>query len=364
MTLIVNTTNFSYPILIGDILMSTQQVKKNTSIPTFLGGVDNLLPPEQKLFPFSLKQKIYVITENLAIGLAGSQNQMKMFFNDITEHFSNNPSSSDNINQFFEEYDFSNFDKSACILLYTELSEKGVLVHQKVKGPWETTKSPSFEYVFACGSGSQYFIENAKKNNYYGNIGDDNPLYRAISLNYINLSTLLSVERLSLETIRQSWGAGFEMIFFNGEKFEKLDDVTFIIWKDNVDLNTENYSVAPFLTLNFKYCDDILLISASDFKTVEGYAVLPLTMKRDEVDQSKFPKQPNFKSHKICCTYVLELSNGKISTPSFFVESKEYPGSISIDFNSEGGIEVMVQTDVENFLIENLKHLIKENRIN
>ncbi len=359
MTLIANTLNFAYPILVGDILMSSSHEKNNVHLPTFLKGVDDLLPSEQKLFPFSLRQKIYIISDNLVVGLTGIEYQLKAFIEDIRLYFRVKESTAENIKQFFEEYDFSEFDKSSCIAIFSENTENGIIIDQRIIGSWTESKSATYEYVIAGGSGSQYFIQHAKKEYYVGGYGDKSNLHKAISLNYINLCNLLGIERLSLDTLREYWGAGFEMIFFNGERFIKMDDMTYVIWKGYIDLKSEEYSAAPFLVMNYNYYDDILLITASDGSLIERYLVPPIDKKKEDIDLELFPKKPTIDCTRICCSYVLEFSNGKINTPSFFAESKEKPGIISIDFDNDGRLQIMVQQNVERFLIQNIKQLIK-----
>jgi hypothetical protein len=43
------------------------------------------------------------------------------------------------------------------------------------------------------------------------------------------LCKLLASERLTLTSVKKHWGAGFEMIYFDGEQFAKLDSMTYVI---------------------------------------------------------------------------------------------------------------------------------------
>ncbi len=363
MTLIANTINYSFPIIVGDILMSTNFERKNISIPTFLKGIDALLPPEQKLFPYSLRQKIYVITDNLVIGFAGIEYQIKLFLEDIRIFFRAQKCDTASIYKFFDEYDYSNFDGSSYLAIYSEETNKGILINKKHRGQWTISESPTFQGIIANGSGAQDFIEHARTKYHAANFGDNNPLQKAIALNYINLCNLLSIESLSLTTLKKYWGAGFEMIYFDGKKFIKMDDIMYVIWKGFVDLDSEKYKVEPFLAMNYQYFDDTLLITATDFKLVERYGVPPIDRNIKDIDISVFPNKPNFQSSKICSSYVLELSNGKISTPAFFWESKLSHNIISIKLNSERKFEVMVRKDAEEYCIAAIRAVIKENKI-
>lgn len=364
MTLIASTTNFSYPILIGDILMSSENKTKDTPIPSFQAGVNGILPSEQKFFPFSLRQKIYVIRDNLVIGFAGFEYEIKLFLEDIKNHFKYYPSNKENIEIFFDEYDYSNFKESIFLALYSEKKGNQSVIYEKYKGSWNITKSSRFENVIANGSGASYFIKHTNKGMISCNSNGEHSLFSAIAANYNNLCSLLTVERLSLDTLKEFWGAGFEVIYFNGQKFEKIDSISFIIWKGKVDLETEEYQYIPFFAMNYKYVDDLLVIVSTDFNTpIQGYGVLPIDKRKEDYEESRLNIEPNFKSSRICSTFILEFSNGKTLNPSFYEEVQNGSGKMYVDFDSNGHLEVFIEDDFGNQLIAEIKSLIKEHKI-
>jgi hypothetical protein len=362
MTLIAHSTNFSYPIIIGDILMSSTEKGTKIELPTFLSNVDNKLPGDQKFFPYKLRQKIYVIKDNLVLALAGLEFEMKLFLEDIINYFKFFRSTKEEIEKFYNEYDFSNFTNSSLLIVYSEKKEEGQLIHQITRGNWKHKESPTLEHLYTCGSGSNFFIEmSGYYDNFHGS-GDTNLSNRAISLNYTNLSNLLSIERLSLNTIKEYWGAGFEMIYFNGNKFKKINDITYVIWKGKVNLDDETYEMSPFLALNFRYFEDILIVTSTDFNKVEGYAVLPIHINKNDVDVGKIPNKINFNSKKICCTFVLEFSNGEIHSPSFFSQKNlDHPG-VKIDFKEDGHTEIWINSELQEKLVKDTITTVKSRK--
>jgi hypothetical protein len=359
-TLIANSTNYSFPLMIGDLLMSSEEKNSEVQIPVFLKDVENRLPTNQKFFPFRLRQKIYVLTDNMCIGLAGLEFEMRLFLEDIKLYFKFHESSKKEIEKFYNEYDFSNFSGSSLLIMYAEKTKDGHLIHQITRGHWNYKESKMLEHLYTCGSGSKTFMEFS---DYYGEFYESQntpSLNRAISLNFAILCNILSVERITLETIKSYWGAGFETIYFDGNKFKKITDITFLICTGKVNLDDESYEIAPFIALNFRYHNEILVITSTDFKKVEGYAVLPLTMKKEDVDINQIPNITNFNSHTFCTTFVLEFSNGTVYSPSVFTENNiNHPG-FKIDFTSNGSSEIWINSEVEQKLVKDTIKIIKQ----
>jgi hypothetical protein len=341
MTLISLTANFGYPIIMGDILTSSEDTDTELAIPTFLQGVNHLLPAEQKLLPYKLRQKIYIIQEQLAVALAGSEYEMKFFLEELKNNFKYCELTLANLEAFLAAFDYEQVQQSAAIMLFAEKTAAGILLHERRIGTWREGPSPLHEHVFACGSGSEQFMKEAGVAMHTNGVGDPDPLSQAISFNYILLAKLLVQERTTLETIKKHWGAGFEMIYYDGTKFIKMDDVTYVIWKAKLDLQTGKHEEYPFLILNFKYHGELLAITATDCIKTEGYGVLPIYMKKEDVDPAQLPSKPHIDGKRMCSIYIIELSNGYTVTPAFFTEKSAQPSFVTINANANDSDDAM-----------------------
>ena len=87
MTLIACTLNYGYPVLLGDILMTSDKKGDEIHIPTFLKGVEEFLPNTHEGFPILLRQKIYIINDFLCVALGGDMHEMKLFLDDLMNYF-------------------------------------------------------------------------------------------------------------------------------------------------------------------------------------------------------------------------------------------------------------------------------------
>src|SRR4051812_10376499 len=82
MTLIAATTNKIYPIIIGDLMISST-VEKSVNIPCHSFDINPYLEGIGDLKPSGFFQKIYVINPNVVVALAGSVAIMKSFLQEL-----------------------------------------------------------------------------------------------------------------------------------------------------------------------------------------------------------------------------------------------------------------------------------------
>jgi hypothetical protein len=351
MTLIASTSNNNFPILIGDVLITSAQRGDESKLPEYLRNIDTHFP-DQDYFPVKLRQKIYVIHDKLCIGFAGDLYYIKLLLDDIQSHFSYIEPSIDTLNDFFKQYDLDcDFDGTNFLAIFLDSTDNKI--HYFRKGLWETTDSPAFGHTFAMGSGQKDFIEQINKGyNYDNNVGV-NAADQAISLNYINLANILGYERLSLTTIQKYWGAGFEMIYFNGSKFSKMDDITYSIWRGKYNPDTKSIESSPYLFLNYRYFGEMLVLSSIDHKEQAGlHGILPINKSIEQFDMSKIPTNIHFDSKKICAIFLIEFPNGKIFSPAFFNHASDDENdlpTIRVFFNENNQLSIMIKTEFKDF---------------
>jgi hypothetical protein len=81
MTVISMTSNFGMPVLMGDILISSQNSDFTFSLPTLLKGIGSELGNRKAYLPAGLKQKLSIINDQLCVALGGRLDQMYSFHN-------------------------------------------------------------------------------------------------------------------------------------------------------------------------------------------------------------------------------------------------------------------------------------------
>src|SRR5215471_9322973 len=77
----------------------------------------------------------------------------------------------------------------------------------------------------------------------------------------IMVSKILSRERATLHTVRKHWGAGFEIVYWTGQKFAKVDDIVYLL-NNGIITENGNFDIpVPTLILRYKYHGEILSIT-------------------------------------------------------------------------------------------------------
>lgn len=338
MTLISITHNYNRPIIIGDILTTSLEKGKEVEIPSFLSSVEGLLPKNQDYFPYQLRQKIYIIKDRLAIALAGNVYQMTLFLIDLKDYFEYYEVTEENYRKFISEYDLSSINE--CAILICIIENDKLKFNQYHYGNWLTFKHEMFETVMACGSGASNFIKLIKSSkNYSGK------QYNPVAINLSILSNLLTDERFTLNSILNAWGAGFEMIECSKGIFKKVDDLTFVIWKGKVNEKLDDIEGDPILILHYKYVNDVLIIRSYSKGEIKGYGVLPLYMKKEEINENDYPNNVDFVSTKVISTYVLEDLKGNVYFPTFYTEPNDGIETIKVNVESNGSIEILMRQD-------------------
>ncbi len=346
MSLIACTLNYGYPVLIGDLLFTTFHRSSNPIvIPTFLGGVEEFLPNHLHLYPEGLRQKIYVINDNLCIATSGVLYEMRHLLECLRNYFKYHPTNLQNVERFISCIDVEEIRDSAYILMVSENKNDKTELNLRLFGEWHSTQNSEFEQLLTWGSGQTQYLEDVCEESTIHSGGSMTSLDRSISLNLMTFCKLLARERFSLRSIQRYWGGGLEMIYFNGKAFQKVDDITYVVWKGSIDAN-DAIKFTPFLIMNYKYYEDILVITCFDGK-YGRYGILPIFRTADDINTDIIPKQLHFDSTKVCCIFIIDLPNGTVFTPSLFTENKgTEKGFVTIKETEDRRLEVAINNDL------------------
>ncbi len=278
MTLIAYTLNSadSFPVLVGDILVTSTGGETTNPIPTHKSGTSKFLSMHQKFKPYSLAQKIYVIRENVAIALAGIVDEVKKFLEDFRIYCNSfEVITIQDVAFFLEGYDVIDaLPNSTYLISVTNIGSMDwinseVFVYPD-DGTWDLFETGQFGQAFVSGSGKEKFGDLLKNLPPPIEIEELPPVIQAIHKNLSNFARFLALERShAWHTISELWGAGFEMIFWTGSHFKKLNDFAFIIYVGEYDANCDIGNPLPNLILYNKYVGDDLIITSIDIEKCE-----------------------------------------------------------------------------------------------
>jgi hypothetical protein len=342
MTLVSYTSNYGRPILMADLLITSNDRRGSTEIPAFLSNVDEELPIGQQSFPYELKQKIYVIHDQIAVGLAGNVYEMTLFLQDIKSYFNHYPATLENVKNFMDNYDQESISGSSIIVLIVEISDSTLYNYITAYGKWEQYDDKWIERGIVTGTGASSFFE--KLNHLTPLLSEtDKDGHRGFNINLISL--FMAEERYTMETIVDAWGAGFEVIEYTGSKFQKVDDLTYIVCHTEFIEQTKTVSNTPFLVMHYTYHGDILTINTYLDTEFRRYGVLPLTMKKEDFASDAIPAYEGFESKQVVCVFVIEKPEGGHYFTSILTHSESDEFTIKVSFRPPAPAYLEIQID-------------------
>lgn len=389
MTLIASTLNHKMPFLISDLLWSSKPSNTNVRFPTNVLDPSPHLPANQENKPIKLGQKMYFIKNNVCIVFAGDSNEILTFLIVIKSTFQNcNKVSKNDIHQFLNIYNLEqNYKESAFFITHIEnLSNGSINVSQFYypsetnivdptefniqEGSWNIMYDPIYEEVSACGGGAEGFLNIIKQFGIFHTRFENGDFMQALQANTILISKLLTLERVSLYTLRENWGGGFEIAYYNGEKFEKINEIAYVINHSQFDISGDIGLPIPMLIMYYKYIDDILYIVALEVKrysvkeTEMYFTFISLAgefhttlyevegIDLENIEDYKLPSDFSFSTNKISMGYSLITIENSIYNPAFFNGGSE----VSINFKQGEKIEVVINKKI----VEDIKNIAKE----
>jgi hypothetical protein len=339
MTLISFTTNYGRPILIGDLLTTSDIPRPAAEIPTFLTNIDDDLPKNVG-YPFELKQKIYVIKDRIALGLAGNVYQMTNFLKDIKSFFNYYEPTEANFKPFMDNYDQEAINDCSILVFIVEYLDEEFHPSVHAHGNWEQYEDPLVELGLITGSGKSAFFEKLA----LVNAGErDESMARTINLSM--LSMFIAEERYTMDSILEAWGAGFEIIEYTGGKFKKMDDHTFLICHSKLDETGTAIINEPFLVMHYTYHGEVLTINTYLTNEFKRYGVLPLDVKREDIHLFDIPEYKGFHSNNVLCTFVMEKEEGGFFFTTILTNGEHETDAILIKFEPPAPAYLQVHID-------------------
>lgn len=372
MTMIAFTTNNRIPVILGDILISSDQSNKNFVIPTLGEDVVQYLSPNAEYHPIELKQKIYILKDNVCIAFSGVVQSFKKLLQDLriycnaTDHID-----AAAIEAFLQQrMSDAEWKEYSFIILVANRDENFINLGIAKHGQWIMTTNPEINSIWASGSGCEDFIrEVLDPARIVMGRSDDDPENDLI-WNILMITKIMSRERAQLHTINKHWGAGFEMIYYTSKRFEKVDNIVYVINQGSLTELDQGELPVPAIIMHYKYHGEILVITcirtikgttratdteyiiASNHLTIGQFHVTPI----DHIVDSELAeelKDMSFTSYINALGYIFETETGYYLPASF-----QRGGQVKVEYKHPGSLEIIMEKHVTDQLIEEAKNAL------
>ncbi len=231
MTMVACIINDTAPIMLGDLLISNQHKPAEFFIPSLQENILKFLPNISQYHPERLNQKLYILKSNVCVAFSGEVHYIKRFLEDVSIFCRvNDIVTAARMKIFLNQYaDDGTWEHFSFVILIIEKKNHEILMGKVIHGKWVRSNTSLLGEIFASGSGSEDFLwevnEEMKVKSSFSNSNID----YVLQMNTLMICKLLAKERLNLSTIKNFWGAGFEMIYIDKDHFTKLDNITYII---------------------------------------------------------------------------------------------------------------------------------------
>lgn len=360
MSLIASTFSQELPFLLGDLLFSSKEGR-----PDFITPTQMPVYPMSEIYseykPMELYQKIYILRDNLALALAGNAYEMKEFICNLKLRLSIYEVLNDEvIKQFLLDFDLNeNFSGSSMLmLLVLKQGSEMNYVNRYSYGIWDRLENEHFGSVWASGSGAENFLFQFSTPVSFDADSPRGTVSHSITANLGLLAKWLAIEKSTGVTLRDHWGSGFEMIYFDGQKFVKFQEICFVIFEGRSDENGVTEVVYPSVVMYHFYENDTLFITSlkleqgscsqienricycSDKAETTLFVVTPLDLPAGTAITTK--QNLSFEANTIAVGYSILNHNQGLFNPSYFLRD----GAVSVKFNHGQSVEINVPFEI------------------
>ncbi len=254
MTLIAGFMRKGCPILMGDILLSNNlETAIELTIPTIgKTSSDNLKNGIYQ--PSAFSQQVNLLSPQLALACSGNLGQAKEFMAQVIGAKIHNKPSREALKEVFDDLELNDL-----YIMGLLRDDKGMMLFD-INCERIDFRGSEFEWFKAGGSGFSRLRDIVLNMNSRITSGNLNELEYGIS-SAIQISTsLLSKELQTQSTLRELFGAGYEILHPLGSGLAKFADLTYYFWSIEERTSGKWHCSIPFLAMKYSYHKDILVI--------------------------------------------------------------------------------------------------------
>jgi len=356
MTLIAQLSINGAPLMIGDVLLSSEQRTGLRVTLPLVGDINEVLAKNGVPFQVDFSQKVNVLSDRLVVAWSGRMDEAERALRVLSQVAARPNLELDDIGRELNAIDPQQI--AHLQLVGTLLGEtQGAMraAHCFTLGV-KAKNIPTLGPVFAAGTGRDFFLNLLGRSN-WTNYGTGTEFQVAHGL----LAALTNEEYRTGSTILNRWGGGFEAVTCSQltGQFEKVGDILHTFWKMR---EHEDDSLA-FTPMFYKttYWRDALIIrsvrlnetSSETFQIANNDLVLipPLLKQASDYDLNEMG-HTDFGYRAICCHIVIEKSESRDLV--FFVEQRERQRNFSFEFDGSLAC-VHISSDLTTAIIDEVE---------
>jgi len=354
MTLIARVSIRNAPVLIGDVLLSSERRSGVRANLPLVGDINRILASQGLYFEVSFVQKVNILSDRLAVAWSGQELQAKRALRALADVSSREKLCLTDIETELRAIDPDKIDKLQLIGILAREVRGAEVAGSKFAFQVQPIDVPGLGSVHAAGTGAHDFIQMLGETDWtLGGVANERQVAHAL------VGDLVNIEYRRGGTIEKRWGGGFEAVTFTSDsgRFEKVGDVLHTFWK--VDLSSPGK--AEFIPWFYKttYWRDALIVRYARINSVgerkfqlamNSFELIPPLLKHRQEYALEELGSVDF-SHKVLQCHVSVERPGGRDILQLIEPSK--PGStLQLEFRESGAVHLEIPGELNTKIIE------------
>ncbi|WP_153040882.1 hypothetical protein [Pseudovibrio sp. Ad13] len=361
-------------MLVSDMLISGLETENSSDLklPDHISGVDKTFPKGSGFVPLRLKRKLFIINDNLAVGLSGSFLHMRSFLDDLRERNRvHRLVTSEDMHQFIDEYVRSPHgaitlkEITALALLQERHGCNYFVLGDKARESCSTTDTKGFGNVLSIGSGQQSVLDEVARIDKYNFIQPNthgmkvDRFHAALAKVLALLSQLNKLDSLTSKYLLEYWGGGYEVIYYNGKKFQFLDDYSSVNWLFDISQNKPQF--VPLSLIKYKREENYSVFFCNqngEFHIFAGSDISESCKRTLSFDVRNVSFNSPIMNNLILVTDGCKIQN----IYNFYgMRSVDQPGIVFTEVDDKANLTILiqsgVQSELERYILKHQDHL-------
>ncbi|WP_085700200.1 hypothetical protein [Pseudomonas sp. B26(2017)] len=244
-------------VVMGDLLISGDEREHDVSIPT-VGNVTEVFPKGSGFSITGLTQKVIVISEDMVITWAGHEVAATMAIRWLRE-LAGTGLTPENVAVFLKQLPQNLGKLDLQLTGFFVYENQGYLVDFKE----HAVESTNFTDLRLIGNGADVFEEMLGKYRWVSGasrgVEADRGEYLSITMALAGMLLELELKNQPISLLRY-FGGGYEVVFGEAGAFRKLDDVTHVYWKMQVNEDGVGITNPFYIQKQFYRGNDLVIM--------------------------------------------------------------------------------------------------------
>ena len=296
MSAVVYIENFGLPIIVNDLAISDNKADSPISIPV-LNRSYHLNDFKEGIYPVSFKSKSIILKGRLVVTAAGQEYLIIKLFNAIEDFIKYRDITLENLLSFCNNEDYAECLKNPMInwiiIGYDVKHSRQFYLFSK---NCKKKENPFVQNVIYAGSGGATWVD--KFTEFMRQLTDKTVMVRQlVEKVLLTNAVFVNEERLSPDNLKDGWGGGWEIVYFDDQKkcFLKLDKYCYFFC--NLVNEKLDYDLQLQSLFHFSYEDNGFLSIRNFDGNYRNFVVAPINIKN--IDYSSSCDSINFSTKTI-----------------------------------------------------------------